>query len=149
VTGVTPDVLASIDGALAAYGTVGYGDTGSSMRWRPEPPGLVICDEGQPLQPLPRRGTYPHEEKPVFLVAGHYRISGGFHACVRIEVYTCADQAATAAKVKANRHPYPGWSPRPASRCEECNPHGNPEPLAVDGHDYQRRRKARQRRKSR
>jgi hypothetical protein len=149
MTGATADVLSSIDGALAAYGTVGYGDTGSSMRWRPEAPVLVICDEGKPLLPLPRRGTYRLEAKPVFLVARHYRVSRGFHACIRVEVYTEADQAAAAAKMKANRHPYPGWSPRPASRCEECCPDGNPRPLKADGHEYQRRRKARQRRKCR
>jgi hypothetical protein len=34
-------------------------------------------------------------------------------------------------------------------QCPECNPRGNPRPLAADGHEYQRRRKARQRRKSR
>jgi hypothetical protein len=147
VTGTAADVLASIDGALAAYGTAGYGDTGSSMRWRPEPPALVICDDGQPLQPLPRSGPSRQEPKPVFVVTRHYRIAGGFLACVRAEVYTKAGQAAAAAKMKAARHPYPGWSPRPASRCEECNPHGNPGPLAVDGHEYTRRRKARQRRK--
>lgn len=33
--------------------------------------------------------------------------------------------------------------------CRACYPRGNPRPLAVTGHEYQRRRKARQRRKSR
>ena len=31
--------------------------------------------------------------------------------------------------------------------CRACNPRGNPPPLAADGHDYQRRARARQRRK--
>jgi hypothetical protein len=144
----TADFLAAIDGALAAYGTVDYGDsTGSSMRWSPEPPSLVICDEGQPLLPLPRRGPYRQEPRPVFVVTRHYRITGGFAACVRAEVYTEADRAAAARKLKANRHPSPGWSPRPASRCGECNPDGSPPPLAAGGHEYQRRLRNRRRRR--
>lgn len=39
--------------------------------------------------------------------------------------------------------------PRGRARCRRCNPHGNPGPLAVNGHEYSRRRKARQRRKRR
>jgi hypothetical protein len=38
--------------------------------------------------------------------------------------------------------------PRDRHRCRKCNPHGNPGPLAVNGHEYDRRRKARQRRKA-
>jgi hypothetical protein len=34
-------------------------------------------------------------------------------------------------------------------RCRACNPAGNPGPLAVNGHEYRRRQKDRQRRKKR
>jgi hypothetical protein len=37
---------------------------------------------------------------------------------------------------------------RHRDRCRACNPHGNPGKLAVDGHEYQRRQKARQRRRN-
>jgi hypothetical protein len=146
---VTADVLASIDGALAAYGTVLRGDVGCSMRWRP---GLVICDEGEALWPALRKA--PREtrrirvpERPVFTVTGHYRTRYGIDACVRVTVHSEAARAEAERRMASARHPYPGWSPRPASQCSDCNPRGNPEPLAVDGRAYQRRLKNRRRRR--
>ena len=38
---------------------------------------------------------------------------------------------------------------RHRGRCRSCNPRGNPRPLAVNGHEYRRRQKNRQRRKKR
>ncbi len=149
---MTADVLAKIDGALAAYGSVDYGETGDSMRWHPR---RVICDGGRPLWPAPRmappalgwdRAERPDDDRPGFLVTAHYQTSQGYNACVRVTVYTESARKAAQAKMAKARHPYPGWSPRPASRCGDCNPHGNPEPLAVDGRAYQRRLRNRRRR---
>lgn len=151
MTSTTADVLASIDGALTAYGSADYGDTGDSMRWHP---GRLICDDGRPLWPAPWKAPpvlewddYPDDDRPGFTVTAHYRTSQGFNACVRATVYTETDRDATARKMAKALHPYPGWSPRPASRCGDCNPRGNPEPLAVDGGAYQRRLKNRRRRR--
>lgn len=140
MTGVTDDVLASIDGALAAYGTVDYGDTGCSMRWRPEPPVLVICGEGQALWPLraglmPDAGTAPPEHA---------------HRCTVIAVTASMEQFADemAKAVRAVHDLYAAWRPRKHKRqCPKCNPAGNPRPLKAGGHEYQRRCKARMRRK--
>ena len=152
MTSTTDDVLADIDGALTACGTVDYGDTGDQMRWHP---GRVICDDGRPLWPAPRKappaldwdddGPFD-DDRPGFTVTAHYRTGQGFNACVRATVYTEADRDATQRKMAKARHPYPGWSPRPASRCSDCNPAGNPEPLAVDGRAYQRRLRNRRKR---
>lgn len=148
---MTADVLASIDGALAAYGSVDYGETGDQMRWHP---GRVICDDGRPLWPAPRKappalewdGDYPDDDRPGFTVTAHYRTRQGYNACVRVTVYSEAARIAAEAKMAKARHPYPGWFPRPASRCGDCNPRGNPEPLAVDGREYQRRLRDRRKR---
>ena len=119
----------------------------SSMRWRPErpepEPGAKWYDLDDLYAPCPL-----DDDRPGFLVAAHYRTRQGFNACVRVTVRTEADRAATERKMAKNRHPYPGWSPRPASRCGDCNPHGNPGPLAVDGREYRRRQLARQKRKA-
>lgn len=150
MTSTTDDVLASIDGALTACGSVDYGETGDSMRWHP---GRVICDDGRPLWPAPRMVPpvleWDDDDPPGFTVTAHYRTCQGFNACVRATVYTEADRKATERKMAKARRPYPGWSPRPASRCSDCNPAGNPEPLAVDGRAYQRRIRNRRRRHAR
>jgi hypothetical protein len=84
--------------------------------------------------------------RAAYRVAVHYRTSGGMTACIRAEVCCEADATAGARRMAAVRHPAPGWNPRPASQCEECNPKGNPPPLAVDGREYQRRLRNRRKR---
>lgn len=145
MTNAADDVLASIDGALTDYGYIDHGEVGSSMRWRPEPPPPEPEPEWHDLDDL----YLLDGDRPEFTVTAHYRTSAGFNACVRATVYSEADRVAGQAKMAKVRHPYPGWSPRPASRCGDCNPHGNPGPLAVNGHEYNRRRKARQTRRRR
>jgi hypothetical protein len=147
VTSATDSVLASIDGALTACGYIDHGGIGSSMRWRPEPPEPDPDPEWRDLDDLRAPGPLD-DDRPGFLVTAHYRTAQGFNVCVRATVYTEAARAATAAKMAKARHPCPGWYPRPASRCGDCNPHGNPGPLAVNGSEYSRRRKARRRRKA-
>jgi hypothetical protein len=139
MTSATDNVLASIDGALTDYGYIESGEVGSSMRWRPEPPEAEPDPEWHNLDDL----HFLDGDRPEFTVTAHYRTSAGFNACVRATVYS---EAARVAMAKV-RHPYPGWSPRPASRCEECNPRGNPGPLAVNGSEYQRRIRNRRRRR--
>lgn len=136
MTSTAEDVLKSIDGALTACGYIDFGETGSSMRWRPEPP-----EDPQDDGPL------EVADRPGFTVTAHYRTRQGFNACVRVTVYSEAARVAAERKMATARHPYPGWSRRPASRCSDCNPKGNPEPLAVDGRAYQRRLKSRRRRR--
>jgi hypothetical protein len=149
MTSTTDDVLKSIDSALAGDGTVCFGETGDSMRWLP---GMVICHEGVASGPAPKKAApvleWDDDGRPGFTVTAHYRTGLSYFACVRATVYTEADRDATERKMAKARHPYPGWSPRPASRCGDCNPRGNPEPLAVDGHDYTRRQRARRQRKA-
>jgi hypothetical protein len=126
-------VLARIDGALTDYGYIDR--EGGAMRWRPEPP-------EEPEDDGPSSG-----DRPGFTVAAHYRTRQGFNACIRVTVYSEAARVAAERKMAKARHPYPGWSRRPASRCSDCNPKGNPEPLAVDGRAYQRRIKSRRKRR--
>lgn len=140
MTGVTDDVLASIDGALAAYGTVDYGDTGCSMRWRPEPPVLVICDGGELLHPV-RAGLLPDGG-----TCAPLRAYGSAVIAVTASMEEFADEMAKA--VRAVHDLFAAWRPRQHKRqCAKCNPRGNPRSLKADGHEYQRRLKARMRRK--
>jgi len=134
VTGMKDSAPAPADGALAAYGTVGYGETGDSMRWRPEPPALVICDGGRLLTPARRSPSFAEAE----IIAPAAWFSGNWEA-FGAEV----DRA-----VREVHSLYAAWKPRHHKRrCSRCNPAGNPGPLAVDGHEYQRRLKNRRKRK--
>lgn len=142
MTGTAADVLASIDGALAAYGTVDYGDTGCSMRWRPEPPVLVICGEGQPLWPL-RAGLVPDADIGALVQAA---ASAAISLTAGMEAL--ADGMAKAARAIHDLL-HAALRPHQHKRCLVCNPRRNPGKLAVDGHEYHRRQKARQKRKRR
>jgi hypothetical protein len=144
VTSTTTDVLASIDGALTACGYIDSGEVGSSMRWRPEPPEPEL--EWRDVDDLRAPGSLD-DDRPGFTATAHYRTRQGFNVCVRATVYSEAARAKAAAKMAKARHPCPGWFPRPASRCGDCNPRGNPGPLAVNGGEYQRRLRNRRKRR--
>jgi hypothetical protein len=140
VTSATSEVLASIDGALAAYGTVDYGDTGDQMRWRPETPGLVICDDGQPL-PLARWS--PPAVRTDVTEAGIGRPDVLLRFAAGWEAFSVEVVNAT----RAIHDLYAVWrSPQHKRRCRECNPRGNPPPLKVDGREYRRRIRNRRKR---
>jgi hypothetical protein len=138
--GATAGVLASIDGALAAYGTVDYGDTGSSMRWRPELPVLVICDDGEPLWPQQAAGL------PDGGICAPVRVHGSAVIAVTASMDDFAGEVAKAAR--AIHHLWSVLRPRQHKRlCPKCNPHGNTRPLKAGGHEYQRRLRNRRRRR--
>jgi hypothetical protein len=141
MTDVTADVLARIDGALTDYGYIDFGETGSSMRWRPEPPPEPEDqgdEEDGALIPL----------RPGLMIAVHFRDTRhGWNICVRAEARRADQLPGLARDMKARYARQPGLHPRPASHCEECNPRGNPGPLAVDGRAYQRRIKSRRKRR--
>lgn len=117
---MTPGILDTIDGALLDWRT-----SGDAMRRTAEPAAAV---------------------RPVRVTA-HFRVDGWQDLCVRVTVYSEKEPEEVARRMARFRQR--GWSARPASHCGECNPAGNPGPLAVDGHDYQRRLKARRKRRRR
>jgi hypothetical protein len=147
MTSAADSVLASIDGALTACGYVGSGDAGSQMRWRPEPP------EEPEREPTGEAGEAGEDDdwaplRPSLTVTAHFRVPGrGWDACVRAGARSAGQMPGLARDLKAAYARQPGWYPRPASHCGECNPRGNPEPLAVDGREYQRRIRNRRRRR--
>jgi hypothetical protein len=153
---VTADILSRIDSALAGDGTVNYGETGDSMRWQP---GLVICDEGGPLSPIPAKvpqglewddddSAGPDDDTwGPFTVRLHFRVPHeGWNACVKAEARSADRMPEMARSMTRAYATMRGWYPRPASHCDECNPKGNPEPLAVNGHEYRRRQMNRRKR---
>jgi len=147
VTSATDDILASIDGALTACGYIDFGETGSSMRWRPEPP------------PEPERKTTDGQDDEEdwldsddtwgpFTVRLHFRVPHkGWNVCLKAEARSAEQMPVMVKSMRDAYRKMRGWYPRPASRCDECNPRGNPEPLAVDGRAYQRRLRNRRRRR--
>jgi hypothetical protein len=131
---MTADILAKIDGALTDYGYIDHGEVGSSMRWRPQPPEPEPEPEWHDLDGL--EAWSPHA------IALHYRVPR-----MGWDVHVRADGAPMMVEtLKATYGNRRGWYPRPASHCEERNPHGNPTPLAVDGSEYQRRLRNRRKR---
>jgi hypothetical protein len=136
MTDTTAGVLAGIDGALAAYGTVDYGDTGDSMRWRPETPRLVICDDGRPL-PL-ARWSPPFAEADISQNAAWQTFTA------RMEAFAAGMAKALLAIHDLHAAMDPCWHKR---QCRECHPRGNPGALAVNGREHRRRFKNRRKRR--
>lgn len=139
-------VLAKIDGALTEYGYIE--NDGGGMRWRPEEPEepeRTVCEDDEGDWPDPDGDTWGP-----FTVRVHFRVPGkGWNVCVKAEARSAREMPGMAASMRRTYAKTRGWYPRPASHCDDCNPRGNPGALAVNGHEYNRHRKARQGRKSR
>jgi hypothetical protein len=141
VTSATDSVLASIDGALTEYGYVG--NDGGGMRWRPEEPEAIDA-EWFDVDDWPDPGD---DAWGPFTVRLHFREPGnGWNICLKAEARRADQMPGLARGIKAYYAERPGCYPRPASHCSDCNPRGNPGPLAVNGRAYQRRLRNRRRR---
>ena len=168
----TETVLASIDDTLAGYDGAVVRDGLDAMRWIPE---RVICDGGRPLEikPAPGLGDWTFGARTIIPGLSYEMTASSRCGYPRCDCPACeppgtmlgasatlvaydelADFSAALHRVLKSLR---GLSlllacaaPRPhqAARCRTCNPAGNPEPLAVDGREYRRRQKARQRRKA-
>jgi hypothetical protein len=120
------DILDVIDGALRDHAV-----SADAMRWSPDPETLGEDDTSLLLR---------------------IDVSGFVEAMQRMSEAIAA-LAAPFAKMR-ERFLYLAPCvlghdrPRDRHRCPKCNPRGNPGPLAVNGHEHNRRRKARQRRKA-
>lgn len=123
---MTADILAAIDGSLRDYET-----SRDAMRWNPglsearEPAAVPAPD---PLIIPPGGGTFP-VGADIFA-----DVSGITEVFRRI-----------AAMLEQFGHDH--RTRRDRIRCRECHPQGNPGPLAVNGHEYRRRQRARARRR--
>lgn len=139
---MSTDIISSIDDTLAGYEGAVIAAGGDMMRWSPQ---RVICDSGKPLAV---------ERKPVALIKSISVTvdTGQFDAAIRAMARAFAEFSASIRKsapaITRLAHLIATADDRKhRARCRTCNPHGNPEPLAIDGREYNRRRKARQRRK--
>jgi hypothetical protein len=137
----TSSVLASIDDTLAGYDGSVSGEGGDAMRWSPQ---RVICGGGKPLAISAR---------PAATIESIIRITldtSRFEAAMRElgRAFTRMTFAAAKAvpSIEALAHVLLMPDRKHRVRCRACNPAGNPPPLAVDGREYRRRQKARQRR---
>jgi hypothetical protein len=168
----TDAVLADIDGALAAYGTVS-GDWVSpdAMAWSPQKPELVICHGTGLLMPerwnVWQHDTYVQVVLSVDVSAFMVGVEALGHAVAQWN-RTVADLAHPMAaaircfedvgKVIADAFGFSfangalHWHAEDAPRrvllrCPACHPHANPAPLAIDGHAYRHRQLRRTRRR--
>jgi hypothetical protein len=141
----TTSVLDSIDGALRDFET-----STDAMRWVPEgerlaavmpdaPPGPWIPLDGATwIAPVPA-------SVPVFVDVAEFSrsvnaLAEAVNRALRPVFEDTARQFhALSAALYPQRH----------RRCGTCHPSRKPKPLAVDGHEYQRRLRARRRRKRR
>jgi hypothetical protein len=136
VTAETPAVLADIDAALedwedgedaaAWYADGGPDDLAEETGMQGYHPTLVIIDE----------------------IADWDRAAAGVLAMY--ETFAAAMRKCGDAILEFARAMHPiaaALDPKSHRRCRLCFPHANPAPLAIDGHAYHRRQKARRRRK--
>jgi hypothetical protein len=137
---MTADILAKIDGALTDYGYIDHGEVGSSMRWRPEPPEPEDGHDGE-------CGPIPDEARGSHVITLHFKVPRmGWNVHICAEARSADAVPRMTRNMKAMYGKRRGWYPRPVSHCEECNPRGNPGPLAVNGSEYQRRLRNRRKR---
>lgn len=133
-----PDgIIAEIDSAIDGWVERDWAVSKDAMRCAPQPP-----DDGQ--EP-PRLTLVIRPDWEAF----SRRLVEVWNA-VRPTLEAVAKQishTALTAHVSLAPLVYGDGYKRHRRRCRGCNPHGNPEPLKVNGADYTRRRKARQRRK--
>lgn len=152
------DTLNAIDAALEGWNDYDLSVSPDAMRWAPDEPAL----DSQELVPISTGGA----------AVGYtvYRPSGAAptpeqmqqsvaafrHIVQRNQAGLLAAMRMVAAHVsKTIRHVHVGTAPlaygddyrRHRRRCRFCNPAGNPKPLTVDGADYHRRRKNRNKRR--
>jgi hypothetical protein len=157
-------VLADIDGALAAYGTV-TGDWASpdAMRWKPEQPELVICHGTGLLMPE-RWNVWHHGTYQISVTADLSGFVAGMEAAGRaIQEWACSAHEAMASTGKmiaaayglhlggrGELHYHAEDAPRRVLlRCRVCHPSGYQSPAPIDGREYHRRQRARVRRRGR
>lgn len=137
---MTADIIASIDDTLAGYEGAVIAAGGDMMRWSPR---RVICDGGKPLT---------LERKPVALITS-IRVTvdtAPFVTSLRMSQAFARFAEATGIMMPSMMklaHLAATTDRKHRTRCRACNPSGNPAPPAIDGREYNRRRKARQRRK--
>ena len=133
---MTGDILASIDGALRDCEV-----SRDAMRWNP-----ALSDARGAPRPVPEAWPAVHLE----ITADFSRFAETMAQLGETIRQAAANMACTlgvtgidsAALVTHLTH-----SRLARIRCRDCNPRGNPGPLAVNGHEYRRRSKARARRK--
>jgi hypothetical protein len=158
---VTPDsVLADIDGALAAHGTVTRDwSSPDAMHWISDKPELVICHGTRPLMPVQgtvRRGNLVTitADCTEFLAAleAAGRAMAEWGATITRSFQQAADDTAKGIAAAygftwdGQLHYHADDAPRDIRRrCLLCNPGGFSPPLAIDGREYRRRQKARRR----
>jgi hypothetical protein len=127
---VSGDILDAIDGALDDYAT-----SKDAMRWVPPE------DQPEPLVPTAMIPASINVDLSGF-IRGMQQLSEAMGSIVRdiAETMQPAGKFAWRLGHAIDADERPRWHKR---RCRECNPRGNPLPLAVNGHEYARRRKAR------
>ena len=168
MTSDTSAVLAAIDSALTANGTVSRDwSSPDAMHWSPDKPEPVICHGARPLMPE-RWSTWRHGTYSLRVTADTSEFLAQLEAVSRAVTQLAAAWAAEivpgmqqAAKAMAaaiasiydyswvdgTLHWHAADAPRRVlRRCRACHPEAFTEPLAIDGHAYRRRQRARQRR---
>ena len=145
-------VLAAIDEALDAHGTISREGT-DAMRWSPE---RVICDGGRPLMPAAMRvtavsyapftefGRRPACRCSLLPFLSEERTGAIAESSAGLQRSFTAMAGALDVLQRMVDAMHAGQSPR---RCRACNPRGYCEPLAINGREYHRRQRARERRR--
>jgi hypothetical protein len=130
---VSGDILDAIDGALFDYAT-----SKDAMRWQPPE------EQPEPLLPTPMIPVNIDIDLSGFM-RGFEQLGEVMESLVRgfAEALKPVGKFVQRISHDIDAREHPRWHKR---RCRTCNPRGNPRPLAVNGHEYRRRRKARMRR---
>lgn len=139
-------ILETIDGAL-----VDYEASGDAMRWVPEEK-----REARPRTPLSGQislngSTWvpvSYDTTPIVNPRITFDMSGFSEALQRMaDALQPAVEAAGKMCAQFTHSIDRGFFPEQHKRCTVCHPWRRPKPLAVNGHEYQRRLKARRRRR--
>lgn len=136
---MAPGILDSIDGALRDYGT-----SCDAMRWMPENKRLAAPHRESPA---PASGRVSLEPPAVLILSVDTEefarsLNDLAEAMARVLNPVVED---TAKLFHALSH---ALFPSQHRRCWTCHPSRKPKPLAVNGHEYQRRLRARRRRRA-
>lgn len=138
---VSTDILETIDGALLDFDL-----STDAMRWCPEGKRVPV-PRGTPAAVTPLDGATWTAPAPVTVdvfvdTAQFTRLLNEFIETLSRAVRPVLDDAARGLHALSAAL-FPGQH----RRCLTCRPSRKPKPLAVDGHEYQRRLRARRRRK--